>query len=211
MTLRIAVSTCHRLYRESLRQFIQDERIAPEGKEVYCCEPDEVAGSDADLLIADYHAVASMPLDTLVGKRVKVILLDSGCLPQVTNERLLDLIPKGLVGILPANTSPAELKKAVDCALSGELWMTRKRLKAIISDIKQKKKEPEPLLSAKEQQIVKLVCRGYRNKEIMEELNLTEQSVKSHLRRINRKFGVGDRLQLALRAIRLWPEYLEKT
>jgi DNA-binding CsgD family transcriptional regulator len=59
-----------------------------------------------------------------------------------------------------------------------------------------------PLLTKTEIELVKMVSQGYSNKEIMRKLNITEQSLKSHLNRTYKKTGVSDRLQLALFAIK---------
>ena len=53
-------------------------------------------------------------------------------------------------------------------------------------------------LSKKELQIVRLLIRGYKNKDIARELNNTEQVIKNYLRSIFDKTGVSDRLELAL-------------
>lgn len=53
-------------------------------------------------------------------------------------------------------------------------------------------------LSKKELQIVALLIRGYKNKDIAKELNNTEQVIKNYLRSIFDKTGVSDRLELAL-------------
>lgn len=53
-------------------------------------------------------------------------------------------------------------------------------------------------LTQKELQIVRLLIRGYRNKDIARELNNTEQVIKNYLRSIFDKTGVSDRLELAL-------------
>jgi len=42
---------------------------------------------------------------------------------------------------------------------------------------------------------------GWRNREIAGHLNITEQTVKNHLRSIYDKVGVSDRLELVLYAI----------
>ena len=57
----------------------------------------------------------------------------------------------------------------------------------------------------KEKEVVSLICHGYRNKEIAQKLDISEQTVKSHCNRIYKKVGVTDRLQLALYTNRLWP------
>ena len=53
-------------------------------------------------------------------------------------------------------------------------------------------------LSKKDLQIIGLVIQGYKNKNIAEELNNTEQVIKNRLRSIFDKTGVSDRLELAL-------------
>lgn len=53
-------------------------------------------------------------------------------------------------------------------------------------------------LSGKELQIIRLIVRGYKNKDIARELNNSEQVIKNYLRSIFDKTGVSDRLELAL-------------
>ncbi len=57
-------------------------------------------------------------------------------------------------------------------------------------------------LSAREVQVVRLIGRGYRNKEIATELHITEDTAKVHVRRLFEKLGVNDRtaaVRIALR------------
>ena len=58
-----------------------------------------------------------------------------------------------------------------------------------------------PLLTEREQDIVRLVTQGFRNKEIADKLSIGEQTVKNHLHNIFDKLGVADRLELALYAL----------
>jgi DNA-binding NarL/FixJ family response regulator len=53
-------------------------------------------------------------------------------------------------------------------------------------------------LSEKELRIIASVVRGYKNREIAEQLDTSEQVVKNALRSIFDKIGVSDRLELAL-------------
>ena len=55
-------------------------------------------------------------------------------------------------------------------------------------------------LSAREIQVVELVARGFRNRDIAEALNITTGTVKVHLSHIFEKTGLSDRFQLALRS-----------
>jgi len=49
-------------------------------------------------------------------------------------------------------------------------------------------------LTRREQQLVEMISRGFTNKEIAVDLGLSEQTVKNHIHRVLRKFGVRDRL-----------------
>lgn len=53
-----------------------------------------------------------------------------------------------------------------------------------------------PDLSEREIQVVQFVANGHTNREIGDELNLSALTVKSHLSRIGRKLGTGDRAQM---------------
>lgn len=57
-------------------------------------------------------------------------------------------------------------------------------------------------LSGREVEVLQLVADGRSNKEIGEALNLSALTVKSHLSRIGRKLGTGDRAQMVALAMR---------
>lgn len=54
-------------------------------------------------------------------------------------------------------------------------------------------RDQQSSLSAREVDVVRLVAQGLRNKEIAGELNITEETVKVHVRRVLAKTGVNDR------------------
>jgi DNA-binding NarL/FixJ family response regulator len=57
-------------------------------------------------------------------------------------------------------------------------------------------------LSAREIQVLQLVADGKSNKDIGEALGLSALTVKSHLARIARKLGTGDRAEMVITAMR---------
>ena len=59
-----------------------------------------------------------------------------------------------------------------------------------------------PDLSDREIEVLRRVADGHSNREIGAELGLSALTVKSHLARISRKLGTGDRAQLVAIAIR---------
>jgi DNA-binding NarL/FixJ family response regulator len=61
---------------------------------------------------------------------------------------------------------------------------------------------PSPLLkSALQRRVVELVAQGFPNREIAEELEISEHIVGRVIRGISRQLGVCDRLELILYAI----------
>lgn len=52
-------------------------------------------------------------------------------------------------------------------------------------------------LTRREQQLVEMMGRGLTNKEIANQLNLSDQTVKNHVHRVLQKVGAGDRLEAA--------------
>jgi DNA-binding NarL/FixJ family response regulator len=61
---------------------------------------------------------------------------------------------------------------------------------------------PLPELTAREISVLALVADGRSNRQIGEQLGLSALTVKSHLARISRKLGTGDRAELVAIAIR---------
>jgi len=51
-------------------------------------------------------------------------------------------------------------------------------------------------LTAREQQVAALVCQNYSNRQIAEMLVISPETVKSHLRKALRKFGLKHKIQL---------------
>lgn len=203
MPLRITISCCNSLYGEGIKRLIEED-----GREIVSIinisNPEEVIKKKPDILITDFHTLSTMSLNALLDHKVGILLLWSGCLPRLEDERLLGFISRGLIGILlPEETTFPQLKRAIKSVASGELWFTRKKLKDIISCMKEVKVEVQQL-TKREIEIVKLICKGYRNKQITKSLDITDQAVKKHLNHIYKKTGVTDRLQLALYAIKHW-------
>ncbi len=201
MSLKIAICCCNYLYGEGIKQLIEQDGLDIDTA-INCPDPKEINGIKPDLVIADINTFPNIFFDTPMEYDVRFLLLGTGCLPRIEKEQLLDYVSKGLVGILPPMTNYSQLKKAIKGVISGELWFERKKLQDLVSSMNGIAAKKRPLLTKTETDIVKMICKGHCNKEIMKKLKVTEQSVKSHLNRIYKKTGVSDRLQLAIFTIK---------
>jgi DNA-binding NarL/FixJ family response regulator len=101
----------------------------------------------------------------------------------------------GAMTYLLKDASRAEIIAAIEAVHAGE--------KPISPHIQQRLSERRARveLSAKEQEIVALLVRGKTNKEIGNDLNITELTVKGHLKNIFLKLRVSDRTEAAIKAV----------
>ena len=128
-------------------------------------------------------------------------------------EDLVEAVRQGCSGIVPKQTSTELLLKSIRKVHAGELWLDRTTTADVIRRLARKGnagpntaarqglRENAAVLSTRELEIVVLVARGFKNKEMAERMFITEQTVKNHLHNIFDKVGVSDRLELALYAI----------
>ncbi|GAN34730.1 hypothetical protein BROSI_A3273 [Candidatus Brocadia sinica JPN1] len=70
------------------------------GYRVGIVESEKEIATKTDLLIADFHTFSRMSPETLFHHKVKTLLLLTDCLPKVEDQRLLEYISKGIIGIL---------------------------------------------------------------------------------------------------------------
>ena len=110
----------------------------------------------------------------------------------------------GARGIVLKQSASDLLVKSIRQVYGGEIWLdnriTADVMKAFGKSSDGGAPRDKPLLSDRESQIMRLVAQGQRNKEIGQNLFISEQTVKNHLHNIFDKLGVSDRLELALYA-----------
>jgi DNA-binding NarL/FixJ family response regulator len=71
---------------------------------------------------------------------------------------------------------------------------------------------PDPLqpLSPREREVLRLIARGHSNRQIARDLQIGEQTVKTHVSSILTKLGLQDRVQAAIFALRHQPDNHEE-
>ncbi|HEX4215819.1 MAG TPA: response regulator transcription factor [Candidatus Dormibacteraeota bacterium] len=121
-----------------------------------------------------------------------VVLADPG-----DRELVLAAVEAGAIGLLPRDAGPDALRDAVRAAARGESAGGLKAALALIGP-----GSPEPVLTARQRQVLGLVRRGLANKQIASQLGISEKTVKAHLSRTFQRIGAADRTQAALWAER---------
>ena len=100
----------------------------------------------------------------------------------------------GVRGIIKKTLPVAKLLEGLREVAKGRIWMDEPQ-----PDVEVLRNRESSRLTPREKQIVALICRGLRNKQIAENLHITAGTVKVHLMHIFEKTGLKDRLALAVR------------
>ncbi len=150
------------------------------------------AGCCPDLLLVDNSHVNDDLLNRPPG--TKVLMIDTG----LEQEEVIHLLLSyKLDGVLSTDADESLLRKALTLVHEGQIWIDNSKLKALLSKAGTISKNGTlNNVSKREQQIVNLIQKGYKNKEIAQDLFLSEQTIKAHVSRIFKKFNVSSRSQL---------------
>lgn len=120
----------------------------------------------------------------------------------IEGEALHRCINGGIKGFVNLDNLEKDIVSSVDTVFRGGLWFDRDLLSSLLlrSGAHQVSENPEGLhLTLKESRITELAARGYSNKQIANELYISENTVKSHMKRIYRKLGIKNRTELIIK------------
>ena len=119
-------------------------------------------------------------------------------------DELRDALIHGARGYLDALSSTQILQQAETAVFNGAMWLPAtliSNLVGIISTAVENQRKPADLsmLTEREHEVTELVIQGKSNKEVANQLNITDRTVKAHLASIFKKLDVQDRMQLMLK------------
>jgi len=99
------------------------------------------------------------------------------------------------------------LAKCVRRVIEGQVWVDSKQLLYLLDAFtgnghgEGRSAAAPPKLTRREESVVRLVVQGMVNREIAQQLRLSEHTIKNYLFRIFDKLGVSNRVELALYAV----------
>ena len=153
-----------------------------------------------DLFMPDGDGFEVLRMLDQSGQRVASVVL-TGSESQLDYAQVVRLGGRGLV---LKGEGPDKLFTAVRAVAAGELAFSDDLARQVVNTmVNQSREAPNSLqrLSEREKQIAFLVSRGLKNKDIANELKISENTVKRHLQSIFSKTGARDRLELAVLAL----------
>ncbi len=117
------------------------------------------------------------------------------------DEYVTQAMSHGAKGYLLKDTPSEELAQAIRSVNQGYTQLGPGLFeKMIIANSPPKVKSPPELatLTPREKEVLKLIAAGYSNREIAEQLYITERTVKNHVNSILRRLNLRDRTQAAI-------------
>ena len=121
------------------------------------------------------------------------------------DRHIADALRAGAIGYVLKHAGPDELLDAIRAAARGEAPLDPKAARVLLNSRTFAGRATQTL-SAREEEVLRLVVDGLANKQIARRLSITERTVKAHLTSIFARIGVTDRTQAALWAREHLPE-----
>jgi DNA-binding NarL/FixJ family response regulator len=119
---------------------------------------------------------------------------------------LFEAIRAGAAGYVLKSAVDRDLVEACRAAIRGEPFLYPGAIRALMREYVERARSGEPiggeLLTAREEEIVKLVAEAHTNEEIAEMLNISKKTVERHRANVLEKLGMRDRVELTRYAIR---------
>ncbi|MGO9258041.1 MAG: LuxR C-terminal-related transcriptional regulator [Bryobacteraceae bacterium] len=116
----------------------------------------------------------------------------------ITESEALRFLQAGAAGVVRKTASLETLLSCLDTVISGATWMEEEMLAENDGAIRHLRSP----LTARELQVMELVERGLKNKDIATELGIRTGTVKIHLKHIFEKTGIRGRYGLALSGLK---------
>jgi DNA-binding NarL/FixJ family response regulator len=143
---------------------------------------------DAELVITDFNMPGMDGLTfihTLMRTKpaIKIIVLSMHDEVHLVKE----ILRTGVQGYLLKKDTHGELLKAIHEVLAGKVYLSSDINKMLIVNLQHP--EEGRLLTDREREILKLIAKEYSNKQIAEELFISERTVETHRKNIFRKTG----------------------
>lgn len=202
-TIRVLIVDDHALVRQGLMMFLgscSDIEVvgqATNGQEAVeqcaALKPDVVL---MDLMMPELDGIAATRAILHSNPKIRIIALTSF----KEDERIYTAVKAGIVGYLLKDCTPDELAGAVRDVYAGKNTIPPEYMLAALRAAENLNSLPFQL-SEREHDVLRLIVRGFSNRQIAQNLTLGESTIKFHVSNILSKLGVATRAEAVAMAI----------
>lgn len=196
--MHILIADDHDLLRDTLVMYLEGQGDFTTSSAANLAEAHRLIDSDAafDLILLDFN----MPgMNGLAGLR-QTIARTTGCpvallSGEASRQVVEQALESGAAGFIPKSLPAKSLVNAVKFMAMGERYAPFDYMTA------RDRVPNHPLaekLTSRELQVLKGLTEGKSNKEIARDLNISEPTIKLHMKTLYRKLEAGNRTQAAL-------------
>lgn len=208
MTIKVLIADDHKLFRQGLISLMRtrDDLVEVVGEAASGVEAVELVGKLApDVVLMDIYMPEGDGLQALsiIRQRypqVQVVILTSS----EKDGHLYEAVQLGAAGYLLKSLDSDELFSMLDGVSRGEAAMSRAMAARLLKGLSRQPQGVETTddaLTDREIEVLKLVASGMSNPQIADELFITVNTVKSHLKNILAKLKLDNRTQVAAYAV----------
>ena len=193
------------LFLQGLRSLLDPSQfsVAGEARDLATLQARLEGGVAPDLVVADLNGSHESDLDRLRAIRTSyeniriIVLTNELCLAHMTR-----LLKAGIDGYLLNELSARAFSLSLLLVMTGEKALPS-MLASVLADASNSASNgavnsAEKLLTEREKQILQCLLNAYSNKHIARALNISEGTVKVHLKSLMKKIAAGNRTQAAL-------------
>jgi DNA-binding NarL/FixJ family response regulator len=154
-----------------------------------------------DLALPDVKSAACFAAVRQCFPQAKTVVLSSSD----SKQDILMALEAGVHGFIPKRMKPAELTRALDMVLSGQIFVPPSVATLSSPSVEMQQSHERSLrgssiagLTPRQREVLTLLTQGKSNKEIARSLKLGEGTVKVHMAALFRVFGVNSRAAVAV-------------
>jgi DNA-binding NarL/FixJ family response regulator len=205
----VVIADDHPIFRQAIRQALEqacEQCDISEANDFDALDALLEQHSDYDMVLLDLYMPGVEGFSGLLylGRAypdLPVVMISANEDPEVM-QRAVDY---GASGYIPKSSSVTEIIEAISAVLNGDVWMPAKASMASngVSTAEAQAAERLRQLTPQQFRVLNMMCRGLANKNIADQLDLAEATVKVHVTAIMRKLGVTNRTQAVLMSSRL--------
>jgi DNA-binding NarL/FixJ family response regulator len=206
-SIRVVVVDDHPVWRDGLRQDLERAGLSVVGEAADGGEAVEVVREAMpDVVLMDLHLPVVSGVDAIrriveLAPHVRILVLSA------TGEEndVLEAVKVGATGYLLKSATDVEIVDAVRRARTGDPVFTSPLAALVLSEFRKvattDDDDGDPQLTARENEILRHVAKGYAYREIAESLFISQKTVQNHVRNILTKLQLRNRYELMRVAI----------